>query len=84
MATKLKPRWEARRLYTGERMKPLIQKLIEERHRQKKSQRDLDLDMGFANSLVSRWECGDRSPSAFALFVWAEALGMDIKLEHKP
>jgi|TARA_R110000744_G_scaffold40658_3_gene92272 transcriptional regulator with XRE-family HTH domain len=64
-------------------MKPLLEMLVKERRRQGISQHALDHEIGFTNSLVSRWECGDRTPSAFALFVWAEALGLDIKLEPK-
>ena len=70
--------------YTRNKMKPLINELIEERNRQKITQIELNERIGYTDSLGSRWECGDRSPSAFALFTWAEALGLELKLTPKP
>lgn len=45
------------------------------------SQSDLDHIMGNADGLVSKWECGDRSPGAFNLTSWATALECRINLE---
>lgn len=64
-------------------MKPLLEKLVAVRKSKGISQSELDDRIGYTNSLVSRWECGDRNPSAFALFVWADALDIDIELVER-
>ena len=46
------------------------------------SQSDLDHVMGNADGLVSKWECGDRSPGAFNLTSWATALQCRINIEE--
>jgi transcriptional regulator with XRE-family HTH domain len=38
--------------------------------------------MGNADGLVSKWECGDRSPGAFNLTSWATALQCRINIEE--
>ena len=72
-----------RKLYTEDRMNPLIEQLVSARTAQKLSQDELNNVIGYTNRLVGRWECGDRTPSAFALFNWADALGLEIKLQPK-
>jgi hypothetical protein len=37
---------------------------------------DLDHRLGNADRLVSKWECGIRTPTSFNLYCWAFALGM--------
>ena len=73
--------WKKRKLYTETKLKPLIDQLIAERKKQQLTQTKLNEEIGYTDSLVSRWECGDRTPSAFALFVWAEALGYTVTLK---
>ena len=38
------------------------------------TQADVDNSMGNADRLVSKWECGDRTPTAFNLYCWTLAL----------
>ena len=50
------------------------------------TQDELNYRIGIADRLLSKWECGDRSPTSFNFFCWAEALGLSIdlkKLEEK-
>tara|TARA_R100001594_G_C3957788_1_gene244579 strand:+ start:574 stop:780 length:207 start_codon:yes stop_codon:yes gene_type:complete len=64
-------------------MKPLINKLKKIRTEKNITQIELNSRIGYTDSLVSRWECGDRSPSAFALFAWVEALGYELTIQPK-
>ena len=43
----------------------------------------VDARIGCAEHLVAKWECGMRSPSAFNLLCWAEALGCEWVLVPK-
>ena len=52
--------------------------MVVQRRRLKLTQGDLDYKLGVADGLVSHWECGRRSPTAFNLFCWAEALNGEI------
>ena len=47
------------------------------------TQMDIDLKIGVAPGLVAKWEIGNRKPTLFNAYCWAEALGCDIKLEAK-
>ena len=38
------------------------------------TQDDLNHMLGFADRLVSKWECGDRDPSCFSFEVWFQTL----------
>ncbi len=45
------------------------------------AQTALDDRIGVAPGLVAKWETGNRKPTAFNLYCWAEALGCHFKLE---
>ncbi len=38
------------------------------------SQEELNYKLGIADRLVNKWECGTRTPIAFHLYCWADAL----------
>lgn len=52
----------------------VVKQLIRQRHRLGITQDDLNHTLGVADRLVSHWECGVRSPTAFHLYCWADAL----------
>ena len=74
---------EERSYYAHRHLSPLILELIEIRKKQNVTQSYLNDVIGYTDNLVSLWECGDRFPSAFALFAWAEALGCEIYVRPK-
>ena len=45
------------------------------------SQNELDHIIGCATGLVAKWETGNRKPTAFNLYCWAEALNCQINVE---
>jgi transcriptional regulator with XRE-family HTH domain len=51
-----------------------VKQLVRQRHRLGITQDDLNHTLGVADRLVSHWECGVRSPTAFHLYCWADAL----------
>ena len=59
----------------------LIQQLKDRRYELGIPQAALDDRIGCATGLVAKWETGNRKPTAFNLYCWAEALGCKIKLE---
>ncbi len=52
----------------------MVKQLVRQRHRLGITQDDLNHTLGVADRLVSHWECGVRSPTAFHLYCWADAL----------
>ncbi len=52
----------------------VVKELVRQRHRLGITQDDLNHTLGVADRLVSHWECGVRSPTAFHLYCWADAL----------
>ena len=52
----------------------VVKELVRQRHRLGITQDDLNDILGVADRLVSHWECGVRSPTAFHLYCWADAL----------
>lgn len=52
----------------------VVEPMIKERNKLGMTQEELDFKLGVADRLVSHWECGRRTPTAFNLFCWAEAL----------
>lgn len=53
----------------------LLPQLIERRHQLSLTQCELEDRIGVTGCLVAKWECGMRTPRAFLLSCWAEALG---------
>lgn len=47
------------------------------------TQPDVDQKIGVATGLCAKWEMGNRKPTLFNAYCWAEALGCKIKLEAK-
>ena len=45
------------------------------------TQPDVDQKIGVATGLCAKWEMGNRKPTLFNAYCWAEALGCKIKLE---
>lgn len=52
----------------------VVKQLIKQRQSLGLTQDDLNHMLGVADRLVSHWECGIRSPTAFHLYCWADAL----------
>lgn len=48
------------------------------------TQDDVNYKLGVADRLVSKWECGVRSPTAFNLLCWAQVLEGDMVFECNP
>lgn len=59
----------------------LISQLRDRRYSVGVAQTILDDRIGVAPGLVAKWETGNRKPTAFNLYCWAEALGCKLKLE---
>ncbi len=59
-------------------LEDVVKQLVELRHHRKLSQAELDHIIGVADRLVSKWECGMRTPTAFNLYCWVEALGGEL------
>ena len=59
----------------------LIRQLKDRRYELGIPQAALDDRIGCATGLVAKWETGNRKPTAFNLYCWAEALGCKSKLE---
>lgn len=53
----------------------LLPQLIERRRQLGLTQGELEDRIGVTGCLVGKWECGMRTPGAFLLGCWAEALG---------
>lgn len=45
------------------------------------TQPDVDQRLGVASGLCAKWEIGNRKPTLFNAYCWAEALDCEIKLE---
>ena len=59
----------------------LVTQLKKRRYQLGLPQAALDDRIGCATGLVAKWETGNRKPTAFNLYCWAEALGCKLKLE---
>ena len=58
-----------------------IVQLRDRRYELNISQNELDHIIGCATGLVAKWETGNRKPTAFNLYCWAEALRCQINVE---
>ncbi len=52
----------------------IISQFIQRRKALGLSQEDVDGRMGTAERLCSKWECGERLPTSFNFYCWAQAL----------
>ncbi|MEC7754023.1 helix-turn-helix transcriptional regulator [uncultured Roseivirga sp.] len=55
-------------------LKDVVSQLVQRRRDLKMTQEELNYKLGVADRLVSKWECGDRTPTAFHLYCWSDAL----------
>lgn len=56
---------------------------MQRRHALNITQDELNYQFGVADRLVSKWECGLRTPNSFNLYCWADALGTKLTLLSK-
>lgn len=61
----------------------LIKQFQRRRYELGLTQPDVDIRLGVAQGLCAKWEIGNRKPTLFNAYCWAEALGCEIKLEIK-
>ena len=59
----------------------LIKQFTNRRNDLRIPQTELDDIIGCATGLVAKWETGNRKPTAFNLYCWAEALKCKITVE---
>ena len=59
----------------------LISQFTKRRYELNIPQNELDHIIGCATGLVAKWETGNRKPTAFNLYCWAEALQCQINVE---
>jgi len=52
----------------------VVKQLVKKRHTLGLSQEDINFELGVADRLVSKWECGTRTPNVFNLYCWADVL----------
>lgn len=55
-------------------LKDVVKLLIERRVELGITQEELNYRLGVADRLISKWECGVRTPTSFHLYCWADAL----------
>lgn len=56
----------------------LTKQLVRQRRHLGWTQEKLNYRLGVADRLVNKWECGDKTPSGFNLFCWADAIGAEL------
>ena len=61
-------------------LRDIVGRLVSRRKELQITQEDLDFRLGTADRLVSKWECGVRTPTSFNLYCWAFALGMKLTI----
>ena len=65
-----------RTLIRNDYLRDIVKKLVEQRQKLGLTQEELNARLGVADRLISKWECGIRSPTSFNLYCWAFALEM--------
>lgn len=55
-------------------LKDVVTQLIKRRKELGITQEHLNYKLGVADRLISKWECGVRTPTSFHLYCWADAL----------
>src|SRR5688572_30594499 len=58
----------------------LVRQFVERRHALKRSQAEIDHRLGCADRLISKFECGLRSPGLYMAMLWADTLDCDLVL----
>lgn len=68
--------------YTNKERKDFLADVVKPMIKRRKdlglTQEDIDNKLGVADRLVSKWECGLRTPTSFHLYCWADALNGSI------
>ncbi len=65
-------------------LKGPVAQLVHLRHKRNLTQEELNYRLGVADRLVSKWECGTRTPNTFNLHCWVDALdGKLIVIENR-
>lgn len=65
-------------------LKGLVAQLIQLRLKRGLTQEELNHRLGVADRLVSKWECGVRTPTSFNLYCWADALDGELIIIEQP
>lgn len=60
---------------------PLIEQLVDARHRLNLSQLELNARIGCSEGHLAKWEAGMHRPSLYFLLLWIEQLGLRIVLD---
>jgi len=55
-------------------LEELIRSLAKRRYDLKMTQEELNYKLGMSDCMLNKWEAGHRSPTAFHLYCWADAL----------
>jgi len=64
-------------------LKNLVAKMVKRRHDLGMTQEELNHMLGVADRLISKWECGTRTPASFHLYCWADALQSELTIVPK-
>ena len=59
-------------------LRDLIGQFIRRRKELGLTQDEVNFQLGVADRLVSKWECGDRTPTSFNLYCWADVLNTSL------
>lgn len=61
-------------------LRDVVGDLVSIRKERNYTQEEINHKLGVAERLVSKWECGLRTPTAFNLYCWADALDAKLKI----
>ena len=64
-------------------LRDLVAKMVRRRHDLGITQEELNHRLGVADRLISKWECGTRTPASFHLYCWADALQSELTIVPK-
>ena len=65
-------------------LKDVVGQLVSLRHKKGLTQEELNYKIGVADRLVSKWECGLRTPTSFNLYCWVDALDGKLMVVDNP
>lgn len=55
-------------------LQDIVKAMVRRRIELKMTQEDVNHALNVADRLVSKWECGTRTPASFSLYCWADVL----------
>ena len=61
-------------------LKDVVKEPVQLRKKRNYTQEELNYRLGVADRLISKWECGTRTPTSFNLYCWADALNTKLKI----